>query len=215
MNKLLTILPFLSGTSEGGESSGESTASKTSGTLEAIKNAFKGPVPYIIIGAIVLLIIAVYLIRRNVKAIPNTVRIVVRHGQVYKVIDESNPKYFLVPFTDSIGANISLNEQSFASDKLYINDGPDALYKINFVIKYQVTDAVKHFEYVNNFSNLATTKINDDLREYADNGNAMNIVKDYRQHNDELIALLDKSLSDYGVKVNSFKINFVEPLGKK
>ncbi len=215
MKLFLLTLITRSGTDSGDSGSSSSSSSgNADAALESLKEAFKGPIPYIIIGAIVLLIVAIYLIRRFIKARPGVVKIVTRHGEIYKVIDESNPKYFLVPFTDSVGAVIPLNEQSFSSDKLFINNGPDALYQISFVISYQVTDVNTFFKYMNDFQNKACSKMNDDLREYADNGNALNIVKDYRQHMDELLKLLNDSLGEYGVKVNSFKISFVKPLGK-
>lgn len=207
---LLTIFAADSGTD-----SGSTTSSTSDKALESIKEAFKGPVPYIIIGAIVLLVIAIYIIRRFIKARPNAVLVVVRHGKIHKLIDEKNPKYFLVPFTDSVGASISLNEQAFSSDKLFINNGPDALYKINFTLTYQVEDIEKYYKNINNFQSLANTKINDELREYADSGKALDIVKDYREHNEDILRLLNKALEDFGVRVNSFKVNFIEPLGKK
>lgn len=215
MNQLFLLVNKISrsGTSSGTDSG--SSSSSADRLVESLKEAFKGPIPYIIIGAIVLLIIAIYLLRRFVKARPGYVRIVVRHGQIYKVLDENNPKYFLVPFTDSLAADIPLNEQVFASDKMFINNGPDALYKINYVLNYQVSEPTKFFGFMNDFQNLANTKINDIFRDYADNGNAMNVVKDYRKHEEELLDLFNKAVEDYGVKVNSFKINFVEPLGKK
>ena len=211
MNQLF-LLVSRSGTSSGTDSG---TSSSTDRLVESLKEAFKGPIPYIIIGAIVLLIVAIYLLRRFVKARPGFVRIVVRHGQIYKVLDENNQKYFLVPFTDSLAADIPLDEQAFESDRMFINNGPDFLYKVNYVLKYQVSEPTKFFGFMNDFQNLADTKINDIFRDYADNGNAMNVVKDYRKHEEELLGLFNKALEDCGVKVNSFKINFVEPLGKK
>ena len=209
----LFLLISRSGTSgEGGTDSGSSSSSRI---IESLKEAFKGPIPYIIIGAIVLLIIAIYLLRRFVKARPGFVRIVVRHGQIYKILDENNQKHFLVPFTDSLAADIPLDEQAFESDKMFINNGPDSLYKVNYVFNYQISEPTKFFGFMNDFQNLADTKINDVFRDYSDNGNAMNVVKDYRKHEEEILGLFNKALEDCGVKVNSFKINFVEPLGKK
>ena len=38
------------------------------------------------------------------------------------------------------------------------------------------------------------------------------MLKDYREHNDELLKLFNDSLSTFGIKVNSFKINYVKPI---
>ena len=214
------LLPLLSSTTnpdEGGSSSGSSTGGSSEKITQALKGMVQSPWFYVAIGAIVLLIIAIYLLRRIVKPSSNVIKVVVRKGNIYKLIDEKSEKYFLVPFTDSLGASISLNEKEFQSDKLYINNGPDALYKINYTLKYKVSDVEKFFKHKDSFQNEAITNINDKLREYADNGHALVIVKEYRSHSDELLKLLNEVTVNYGVETTNFKINFIEPFvgGKK
>lgn len=217
MNSLLNNLFILTSTGTGSGTSGDSSSSSgsTEKITEFLKNMVKSPWFYIVIGAIVLLIIAVYLLRRIVKPAGNTVKVVVRGGKIYKLIDESSSKYFMVPFKDSLGAVIGLDEKEFSSDKLYINNGPDALYKINYTLKYNVTSVEKFFEHRDSYQNEIVTKINDSLREYADEGHALEIVKDYRKCSDKLVELLNKVAEDFGVTVSEFKINFIEPFGKK
>ena len=186
-----------------------------SGTKEQLMKILKSPVLYIVLGAIVLLIIVFYLVRRFIKAKTNAVTIVVRHGQIHKVVDDKNPKYFLVPFIDRVGAIISLDERELNSDKLFINNGPDALYKINYTLKYKVTNPVEFYKYVNNFQELIIKKLNDDLREYADQGNALVLVKDYRSNVDLILSLINKAIEEYKVEVLSFKINLIEPIGRQ
>ena len=55
--------------------------------------------------------------------------------------------------------------------------GPDALYKINYTLKYKVTDPKEFFKYLNNIQNILPVKLNDELRIYADQGNALVLVK--------------------------------------
>ena len=85
MNKLFLILSGTSSESGSGESS-------TSKLTESLKNMVKSPVFYIVIGAIVLLIVTVYLLRRIVKPRNNASIIVVRGGQIHKVINENDNK---------------------------------------------------------------------------------------------------------------------------
>ena len=186
-----------------------------SGTKEQLMKILKSPVLYIVLGAIVLLIIVFYLVRRFIKAKPNAVTIVIRHGQIHKVVDDKNPKYFLVPFIDRVGAVISLNERELNSDKLFINNGPDALYKVNYTLKYKITNPVEFYKYVNNFQELIIKKLNDDLREYADQGNALVLVKDYRANTDLILSLINKAIEEYQVEALSFKINLIEPMGRQ
>ena len=185
-----------------------------SGTMASLKKLFTNPILYIVLGCIVLLIIVVYLIRRFVKARPNATTIIVRHGKIYKVLDKDNPKYFRVPFIDSIGAIITDDEKSFSSDKLFINNGPDALYKINYTLKYKVTDPKEFFKYLNNIQNILPVKLNDELRLYADQGNALVLVKDYRENASIILEVINKAVKEYFIEVTEFKINIIEPMGK-
>ena len=193
--------------------SSEGSGSGSSGSMESIKKIFTNPILYIVLGALVLLIIAFYLFKRFVKATPNATTIIVRKGKIQKILDENNPKYFMVPFLDSVGAVIVHNEKEFSSDKLFINNGPDALYKINYTLKYKILDPVKFYPYIDKVQNLLPTKLNDELRLYADNGNAMVLIKDYRSKANEILEVINKAVAEYQIEVVDFKINLIEPMG--
>lgn len=61
------------------------------------------------------------------------------------------------------------------------SSGLDALYKINYTLKYKITNPKEFYKFINNINNLLPTKLNDELRLYADQGNALVLVKDYRE----------------------------------
>ena len=61
------------------------------------------------------------------------------------------------------------------------SSGPDALYKINYILKYKVTNLKEFYKFINNINNLLPIKLNDELCLYADQGNALILVKDYRE----------------------------------
>ena len=208
MNKLLVIL-----TSTTSENTGDS-ASSTDKLSNSLKGMVRSPIFYGVIGGLVLLIIVVYLLRRFVKAKANTKTIVVRKGQIYKVVDESNPRYYLVPFKDHVGAVISLNDRILNSDKLFINNGPDHLYQINFSLTYKVINAEDYFKVGENVEQKMLTNINDTLREFADKGNALVLIKDYREQAKEILSLINKAISPLSVEASSFKINLIQPLGR-
>ena len=213
MNPLYLILST-SSESISSSGSGSSSSSSSGGSLESLKQIFTNPILYIVVGALILLLIAFYLIRRIVKATPNATTIIVRGRKVYKVLDENNPKYFMVPFRDSVGAVITSSEKEFASDKLFINNGPDALYKINYRLKYKVLDPVKFYPYLESLPNALPSKLNDELRLYADNGNALTLVKDYREKSAEILKVINKAVEEFQIEVTEFKINLIEPLGR-
>ncbi len=191
-------------------SSGESTG----GATEKLMEIFKSPVLYIVLGAIVLLIIAFYLFRRFVSAKHNEVLVVVKHGKIVKLLKEGEKKHFLIPFVESVGASVSLNDHHFESDKLFINDGPDHLYKISYVLTYKVTDIPTYYKSHDNLKNVLDNKINDVLREYAESGNASVLIKEYRTRSNDIINLLNKELGQFGIEVSEYKVKFIQPLGK-
>ncbi len=196
------------------QTSSSTSSNSSQSSTESLMKLVQSPILYIVLGAIVLLIIVFYLFRRIVKAKSNTVIIVTRKGKIHKTIDDRNPKYFMVPFVDKMGAVISLKEQEFTSDQLFINNGPDHLYKVNYTLTYKVLDAVQHYPYLNNFQKLLTSQLNDRLREFADQGNALILVKDYREHSEDILALVNKAVEEYHIQVVAFKVNRIEPLGR-
>lgn len=209
MNNLFFFL-----TSSSSETANESTSNSTDKLSNTMKGMIKSPIFYAVIGGLVLLIILVYLLKRFVKARPNTKTIVVRKGQIYKIIDESNPSYYLRPFMDRIGAVVSLNDRTLTSDKLFINNGPDHLYQINFSLIYKVIDAEEYFKAGDNIEHKMLGSINDTLREYADKGNALVLVKDYREHTKEILDLINNAIAEYSLEASSYKVNLIQPLGR-
>lgn len=210
----MDLVLFLINRADETPSEGDSQSGSSEQLMEALKNMVKSPIFYIVIGLIVLLIVAFYLYRRVTTNREGNVTLVVRKGEIYKTLEGNNEKYFLVPFVDRVGAVISLKEKEFSSDKLFINNGPDALYKVNFTIKYKVTDPKEFYKFYDKIDNLMLNKLNEDLREFADKGNAMVLVKDYRENSNQILELMNKALEEYFVEVLSFKINLIEPLGK-
>ena len=92
--------------------------------------------------------------------------------------------------------------------------GPDALYKINYTLKYKVTDPKEFFKYLNNIQNILTVRLNDELRLYADQGNVLVLVKDYKEATRQILEVINKAVNEYFIEVTEFKINIIEPMGK-
>ena len=204
---------FLTSTASS-NSNGSSSNGSAEGLKNALKNMIKSPVFYIVIGIIMLLIIAFYLYRRIVKPRANVVTVVVRNGSIRKLVDEKSSSYFRVPFVDKIGAVISLNERELTSDKLFINNGPDALYQIDYTLRYRVTNPEGFYKNNGDIQNLIVNILNDSLREFADTGNALVLVKDYRKNSEKILELVNSTIEQYHIVANSFKINSIKPLGR-
>lgn len=208
------LIPLLSSVASSSENNSNSGTGSTESITKALKDMVKSPVFYIVIGGLILLIIVVYLLRRVIKPRPNLVSVIIRKGHIHKLIDDKSSSYFMVPFMDRLGAVISLNEKELSSDKLFINNGPDALYQVNYTLKYKVTDPKEFYKYNDNINSLIVNKLNDDLREFADAGNALVLVKDYRENSAKILELINKALEQYSIEALSFKINLIQPLGR-
>lgn len=212
---MISLFPFLTSTSNSEQTNEQSSSERLSEMLRAL---VKNPIFYIVVGALFLLVIVFYLLKRIVKAKPNSKIIVVRKGKIHKVIDETTPRYFLTPFVDSIGSTISLGDRTITSDKMFINNGPDFLYQVNFTLSYRVINAEEFYEECckasDDYEQKMITMINDHFREYADKGNALMLAKDYRIHTKEILDLFNEAISSLSVEAVSFKINFIQPLGK-
>ena len=205
---------FLTSISSNEKTNDESSSSTTERLGEALNDLLKNPVFYIVVGGIFLLIIVAYFLRRIVKPRPYSVSVIIRKGSIYKLIDDKSSSYFMVPFADRLGAVISLTEKELSSDKLFINNGPDALYQVNYTLKYKVADPKEFYKYNDDIDNLIIARLNDYLREFADGGNALVLVKDYRQNSAEILELINKAIKEYYVEALSFKINLIQPLGR-
>ena len=62
--------------------------------------------------------------------------------------------------------------------------------------------------------NLLPVKLNDELRLYADQGNALILVKDYRENADKILEVINKAVREFFIEITEFKINIIEPMGK-
>lgn len=204
MERLMSLI--LSSTSGGSESGS---------TIDSLKNILKNPILYIVLGSIVAFFILLYLLRRNVKAKPGVTIIVTRKGRLHKVVDEQNPHYYLVPFRDKIGTVISHDVQELTSDKLYINNGPDALYRVHYSLKYKVVNPAEHFPFINQLEDKMQDSINDRLRGFAEQGNALLIVKEYNKQNTVILKEINAAISQFSLEAISFKVLFIEPLAGK
>ena len=48
------------------------------------------------------------------------------------------------------------------------HSGLDALYKINYILKYKVTNPKEFYKYLDKIQNILPVRLNDELRLYAD-----------------------------------------------
>lgn len=197
-------------------SSASSNESNQNGDVfKKFLNIFTNPVFYIVLAIIFALVIIYYFLKRIVVSKPNHAIVVLRNNKVYKIVDEGMPRYYLAPFIDSIGAIIRTSNNEFSSDKLFINNGPDRLYRINYTFSFKVVNAESYYHIMNNAKEEIEKRINDILRTFADEGNVAYLIDDYKNHCDQVLTIINKSLQGYGIEALDFKTNYIEPLGSK
>ena len=203
-------LLFLTSTSQ----PSTSQTSESGGTMERLLEIFKNPIFYIIVGAFAALIIIVYFLRRFVRANPGQVVIVTRRGKVRKILNENDKIYYRAPFVDAVGAIISLSGNEFTSDKLFVNNGPDHLYRFNYTLLYNVTNPELFYKNFDGIQEKIEKQINDSLRFYVDQGNASKLINDYRSEEKNILSVINESINQFGAVVASFKVNYIEPIGR-
>lgn len=182
---------------------------------EKLKELFTKPVLYIVVGGIVLLILIIWLLRKIVKARPGVTKVIIRNDKPYKFVNEKCPRYFMTPFKDKLGAFIPEGDQFFNSDQLFINDGPDKLYKISFRITFKVVDPSKYYYFVNGIEARLLEKLNESLRLYSEENGAELVIKNYRKNESKIVEIINKAVEEISIKVSEFKVKSIEPLGKK
>ena len=181
--------------------------------FEKMSAFFKSPAFYISVSCLIVLILLFYFLRRFVRKKSGYTIVVVRRGKIHKLINDNQPNYYLVPFVDSIGAMVSMEEREFESNKLFINDGPDRLYKIDYTLGFKVCNVEAFFKVGENINTIIEVKINDALRSFADEGNVDKLIQDYRSSEQDILNVINFSMMALGLKPLSFKINYIEPLG--
>lgn len=85
------------------------------------------------------------------------------------------------------------------------SSGPDALYKINYALKYKATNPKEFYKYLDKIQNILPVRLNDELRLYADQGYALVLIKDYRENAKSIIEVINKAVAEYSIEVTDFK----------
>ena len=182
--------------------------------LERLLAIFKSPVFYIVVGAFIALIIFIYLLRRFTRASSDSVVVITRKGKIRKILKENDGVYYRVPFVDSIGAVILLTDKTFTSERLFINDGPNHLYRYKYTFVYKVINPETCFNHLGNIQETIEIRINDSLRLFADNGNAQTLICNYRSSENEILKVINDAINDLGIEASGFKVDYIEPMGK-
>lgn len=209
MLKLINLLTSVNSSDSAGE------PANTDDALASLTEIFKNPVFWYVIIGIVALILIIYILRRIVRPQAGTWKIIERGGKLHKIIDGNGKLAFMLPVKDKLVATVAQNTKNFASDKLYINNGPDALYKVTYAMDYQVNDINKFYPIIARLENTLVEKVNDDLRSFSDTNGADVILKNFANEKARIISALCDSFADLGIEVIGFKIKSIEPLGKK
>lgn len=85
-------------------------------------------------------------------------------------------------------------------------NGLDALHKINYTLKYKVTNPKEFYKYLDKIQNILPVRPNYELRLYADQGNALVLIKDYRENTKSIIEVINKAVAEYSIEVTDFKL---------
>ncbi len=160
--------------------------------------------------SIVLLIVAIILISRAVRSVPQTENWTIeRFGRYTRTL--SPGLHFLIPFVDRVGSKINMMETVLDVPEQEVITKDNAMVAADAVAFYQVMDAAKTAYEVRDLeralSNLAQTNIRAvlgsmDLDESLSNRDVINA---------RLLTVIDEASNPWGVKVTRVEIRDLAP----
>ena len=159
---------------------------------------------------IVLVILAVFLVFKSVKTVPQGNEYTVeRFGKYIKTLKPG--LNLIVPIVDKVSSKVNMREQVLDIDKQSVISKDNAVVQSDGVVFFQIIDAAKAIYEVNDLFNAMRNLCLTNIRTVLGSMSLDQMLSNRDEINSHLLTVIDQATNPWGIKVTRIEIKDLEP----
>ena len=159
---------------------------------------------------IVLVVLAVFLVFKSVKTVPQGNEYTVeRFGKYIKTLKPG--LNLIVPIVDKVSSKVNMREQVLDIDKQSVISKDNAVVQSDGVVFFQIIDAAKAIYEVNDLLNAMRNLCLTNIRTVLGSMSLDQMLSNRDEINSHLLTVIDQATNPWGIKVTRIEIKDLEP----